>query len=77
MRGTPVVLSPRYDGFWVVSGHSEVAQASRTEATFTSELAERDGVVYRDIAGVPRVRVSRPPGSPKPGRHPSGSPPGC
>lgn len=56
MRRTPVAFTPAHGGFWVVSGYDEVAAVSRDEATFSSELAERDGVRFRGIAGVPRPR---------------------
>jgi cytochrome P450 len=62
LRETPVAFSPRHGGFWVVSGHAEVAQVSRDEATFTGEFTERDGVKYRGIAGVPRARGIPPAG---------------
>lgn len=55
-RRQPVAFNPRYGGFWVVSGHPEVAQVSRDERTFTSELGVRDGLECRGIAGVPRAK---------------------
>lgn len=54
LRRTPVAYSPSHGGFWVVSGYEEVAKVSRDEATFSSELGEREGVSCRGIAGIPR-----------------------
>jgi cytochrome P450 len=62
LRRKPVAFSPNHGGFWVVSGHAEVAQVSRDEATFSSELGERGGVACRGIAGVPRARGLPPAG---------------
>jgi cytochrome P450 len=62
LRRTPVAYSERHGGFWVVSGYDEVAQVSRDEATFTSEYGERDGVMCKGIAGVPRARGIPPAG---------------
>jgi cytochrome P450 len=62
LRQTPVAFSPRYGGFWVVSGHAEVAHVSRDEDTFTSQFGERDGVEYGGIAGVPRIKGIPPAG---------------
>jgi cytochrome P450 len=62
LRQNPVAYNPRYGGFWVVSGHPEVAQVSRDEETFSSEIGDHDGVEYRGIAGVPRTRGIPPAG---------------
>jgi len=62
LRESPVAYNERYGGFWVVSGHPEVAQVSRDEETYSSEFGERDGVMYRGIAGVPRTRGIPPAG---------------
>ena len=64
LRGTPVAYNPRYGGFWVVSGHAEVARVSRDDETFSSEFhaAPRDGIRYRGIAGVPRAKGIPPAG---------------
>src|ERR1700746_2444346 len=62
LRQTPVAFSPRYGGFWVVSGHAAVAEVVRDEDTFTSQYGERDGVTYGGIAGVPRIRGIPPAG---------------
>jgi cytochrome P450 len=62
LRGNPVAYNARYGGFWAVSGYREVGQVARDSLTFTSEFGERDGVVLRGIAGVPRVRGIPPAG---------------
>jgi cytochrome P450 len=58
LRRCPVAWNERYDGFWVVSGHAEVAAASRDGETFASRhLREpEDGVTWLGIAGIPRAR---------------------
>ncbi len=55
LRENPVAYSPRYGGFWVVSGHAEVGQVSRDEETFSSRIGEHDGVAHHGIAGIPRI----------------------
>jgi cytochrome P450 len=62
VRETPVAFTPNHGGFWVVSGHAEVAQVSRDEATFTSEYGPRGGVDCKGIIGVPRSRGIPPAG---------------
>ena len=56
LRRCPVAYSPRYRGFWVVSGHDVVAEVSRDEDTFSSVFrpAGAGGIDYLGIAGVPR-----------------------
>jgi cytochrome P450 len=56
LRRCPVAYSPRFGGFWVVSGYEEVATVSRDAETFTSRhLPEpADGIQYLGIAGIPR-----------------------
>ena len=62
LRRCPVSFSNRHGGFWVVTGHSEVAQVSRDERTFSSEFGVRDGLECRGIAGVPRIQGIPPAG---------------
>lgn len=62
LRRCPVSFSERYGGFWVVTGHDEVAQVSRDERTFTSEFGDRNGVECQGIAGVPRIQGIPPAG---------------
>ncbi|GAC1311732.1 MAG: cytochrome P450 [Acidimicrobiales bacterium] len=64
LRRCPVAFNPRYGGFWVVSGHDEVAQVSRDGDTFTSryERTSPDGVDYLGITGIPRLRGIPPAG---------------
>ncbi len=62
LRQSPVSFSERHGGFWVVSGHAEVAQVSRDERTFSSEVGVHDGVEYHGIAGVPRTKGIPPAG---------------
>jgi len=59
LRACPVAFNERYGGFWVVSGHEEVAAVSRDAATFSSRhLPEPDdGVRWLGIAGIPRGRT--------------------
>jgi cytochrome P450 len=59
LRGCPVAYNERYGGFWVVSGHEEVAAVSRDAATFSSRHAPEpeDGVRWLGIAGIPRART--------------------
>jgi cytochrome P450 len=56
LRRCPVAFNERYGGFWVVSGHEEVAAVSRDGETFSSRhLREpEDGIDYLGIAGIPR-----------------------
>ena len=56
LRQCPVAFNERYGGFWVVSGHEEVAAVSRDGETFSSRhLREpEDGIDYLGIAGIPR-----------------------
>ena len=58
LRRCPVAFNERYGGFWVVSGHDEVAAVSRDAETFSSlHLPEpTDGVRWLGIAGIPRGR---------------------
>ncbi|HEX4862515.1 MAG TPA: cytochrome P450 [Acidimicrobiales bacterium] len=62
LRRCPVSFSSQHGGFWVVTGHPEVAQVSRDERTFSSEFGVRDGVEYHGIAGVPRIKGIPPAG---------------
>lgn len=64
LRGCPVSYNPRYGGFWVVSGHDEVAQVARDGDTFTSryEASSADGIDYLGITGIPRIRGIPPAG---------------
>jgi cytochrome P450 len=57
-RRCPVAFNPRYDGFWVVSGHEEVAAVARDGSTFSSRYVEgaEDGIEYLGIMGVPRLK---------------------
>jgi cytochrome P450 len=59
LRACPVAYNERYGGFWVVSGHEEVAAVSRDGDTFSSRHAPEpvDGVDYLGIAGIPRART--------------------
>ena len=59
LRRCPVAWNESYDGFWVVSGHAEVAAVSRDGETFASKhLPEPDdGVTWLGIAGIPRART--------------------
>jgi cytochrome P450 len=59
LRACPVAYNQRYGGFWVVSGHEEVAAVSRDGETFSSRHAPEpiDGVDYLGIAGIPRART--------------------
>ncbi|MHB1712252.1 MAG: cytochrome P450 [Acidimicrobiales bacterium] len=58
LRQCPVSFSPRYGGFWVVSGYDEVAKVARDEATFSSryEPGGIGGIEYLGITGIPRAR---------------------
>ncbi len=60
----PVAFNPNYGGFWVVSGHEEVARVSREGDTFTSwyEPGAPDGIEYVGISGVPRPQGMPPVG---------------
>ena len=64
LRSCPVAFNPRYGGFWVVSGHEEVAHVSRDGDTFSSryEREPADGVDYIGITGIPRLRGIPPAG---------------
>ena len=59
LRDCPVAFNERYGGFWVVSGHEEVAAVSRDAATFSSRHTPEpeDGVRWLGIAGIPRART--------------------
>jgi cytochrome P450 len=59
LRRCPVAWNPRHGGYWVVSGHEEVAAVSRDAATFSSRHAPEpvDGITYLGIAGIPRART--------------------
>ncbi len=59
LRQCPVAFNERYGGFWVVSGHDEVAAVSRDGETFSSRhLPEpEDGIRYLGIAGIPRGKA--------------------
>jgi cytochrome P450 len=54
----PVAFNPNYGGFWVVSGHDEVAAVARDGETFSSKHAREpeDGIQYLGIAGIPRSK---------------------
>jgi len=56
LRKCPVAFDPNYGGYWIVSGHEEVAQVSRDGETFSSKYDPNsdDGVDYLGIVGVPR-----------------------
>lgn len=58
LRRCPVSFSPRYGGFWVVSGYDEVARVARDDGTFSSryEPGGIDGIEYLGITGIPRAR---------------------
>jgi cytochrome P450 len=57
LRRCPVVYNERYGGFWVVSGHEQVAAVSRDSDTYTSRHTREpeDGIRYLGIAGIPRA----------------------
>jgi cytochrome P450 len=57
LRRCPVAYNERYGGFWVVSGHEQVAAVSRDSDTFTSRHTREpeDGIRYLGIAGIPRA----------------------
>lgn len=57
LRSCPVAYNPRYGGFWVVSGHEEVAAVARDGTTFSSRYVAEpdDGIDYLGITGVPRA----------------------
>ena len=59
LRRCPVAFNERYGGFWVVSGHDEVAAVSRDAERYSSRhLREpEDGVTYLGIAGIPRGKA--------------------
>lgn len=59
LRRCPVAFNERYGGFWVVSGHDEVATVSRDAETYSSRhLREpEDGISYLGIAGIPRGKA--------------------
>jgi cytochrome P450 len=59
LRRCPVAFNERYGGFWVVSGHDEVATVSRDAETYSSRhLREpEDGIVFLGIAGIPRGKA--------------------
>jgi cytochrome P450 len=59
LRDCPVAFNERYGGFWVVSGHEEVATVSRDADTYSSRhLREpEDGITYLGIAGIPRGKA--------------------
>jgi cytochrome P450 len=59
LRRTPVAFSPLYGGYWVVSGHAEVARVSRDEQTFSSVF---DGEGLRGAIGIPRPQGIPPAG---------------
>ncbi len=64
LRACPVAFNPRYGGFWVVSGHEEVARVSRDGDTFTSryQAGAPDGIGCIGITGIPRVKGIPPAG---------------
>jgi len=64
MRACPVAFSPRYGGFWVVSGYDDVVRVAREEGTFSSkyERNSADGIEYVGITGIPRARGIPPAG---------------
>ncbi len=64
LRSCPVAFSPRYGGFWVVSGYDEVAEVARDEATYASTYLRDapDGIEYLGITGIPRARGIQPAG---------------
>ena len=57
LRRCPVAYNERYGGFWVVSGHEQVAAVSRDSDTFTSRHTREpeDGISFLGIAGIPRA----------------------
>jgi cytochrome P450 len=59
LRRCPVAFNERYGGFWVVSGHAEVAAVSRDAETFSSRHVPEpvDGIRYLGIAGIPRGKA--------------------
>ncbi len=59
LRRCPVAFNERHGGFWVVSGHGEVAAVARDAETYSSRhLREpEDGITYVGIAGIPRPRA--------------------
>jgi cytochrome P450 len=59
LRRCPVAFNERYGGFWVVSGHDEVAAVSRDGETYSSRHVPEpvDGIRYLGIAGIPRGRT--------------------
>jgi cytochrome P450 len=59
LRECPVAFNGRYGGFWVVSGHEEVAAVSRDGETYSSlhlQEPSDDGVDWLGITGIPRGR---------------------
>jgi len=64
LRACPVAWSPRYGGFWVVSGYDEVARVARDEGTFSSVYrpGTPDGIEYVGVTGIPRARGIPPVG---------------
>jgi cytochrome P450 len=58
LRSCPVAFNPRFGGFWVVSGYSEVAEVARDGATYSSRYVPEpdDGIDYLGITGIPRAK---------------------
>ena len=58
LRSCPVAFNPRFGGFWVVSGYSEVAAVARDGATYSSRYVPEpdDGIDYLGITGIPRAK---------------------
>jgi cytochrome P450 len=73
LRRCPVAFSPRYGGFWVVSGYDEVKAVARDIETYSSEYRPDppDGVPYLGICGLPRAPGIPPAGiaEAEPGLH--------
>jgi cytochrome P450 len=61
LRRCPVAFNERYGGFWVVSGHEEVAAVSRDGETYSSLHVPEpsdDGVRWLGITGIPRGKMT-------------------
>jgi cytochrome P450 len=64
LRQCPVAFSPRYGGFWVVSGYDQVVEVAKDEGRFSSRYEPEpvDGINYLGITGVPRGKGIPPAG---------------